>query len=230
MLVIPPRGSADPPLFYMMENKVSNDLYRAFLDDKEASDALFAKYRRLQGSGKWFGGEWEKGANRPRDASSMGIVGRGSVPVFGLKVTEAHCFAEWLRGMLPQRKQWLKAVGDGEDTRPGPFNGTAADVAVLCEDGPWPVDKGENDVSIYGCRQMAGNGFEWTRTIQDGAEQIPMDRANGSRPVYVCGQSYKANTPLLFSGPKGFIVAGDLDSKSSDEGDPEITFRIVLEP
>src|SRR5439155_9498739 len=54
----------------------------------------------------------------------------GLFPVFRVKVTEAHCFAEWLGGRLPTKKQWLRAAGAGEDKRPGPFSEDEKDLGV----------------------------------------------------------------------------------------------------
>jgi formylglycine-generating enzyme required for sulfatase activity len=228
MIAIPRSSPTDPPLFYMMENKVWNDLYAAFMADP-ASKQLFQKYQLRPGGEQWFRGEWEKGAHAPGakpPRHSLGVgEGRGDAPVFRVTATEAHCFAEWLGGRLPRRDQWLKSAGLGEDTRSGPF-GDPADVAVnLGREGPWPVSRGNEDVSRGGCRQMAGNGKEWTRTLHDSEQdEIPLQQMNGARPVLVCGQSYAALQPLTFK------QMAELDDKSCTENDPEISFRIVLEP
>jgi formylglycine-generating enzyme required for sulfatase activity len=149
------------------------------------------------------------------------------MPVFRVKVTEAHCFAEWLGGRLPRQEQWLKATGRDEDSRPeSPFNGNADGIAVnLGREGPWPVDKGDRDASVYGCRQLAGNGKEWTRSVHDNnKDEIPLQQMSGARPVLVCGQSYAAREPLRFNN------IAELEDKPCSESDAEISFRIVLEP
>jgi formylglycine-generating enzyme required for sulfatase activity len=125
---------------------------------------------------------------------------------------------------LPRRDQWLKAAGQGEDPRSGPFSGSIDSLPVnLGRTGPWSVRQGDQDLSIHGCRQMAGNGKEWTRTMHD-AEEIPLAQMNGARPVLVCGQSYAAQVLLTFER------MSELDDKSCTENDPEISFRVVLEP
>ncbi len=46
MIAIPPKiNSDDPPLFYIMENKVWNDLYRVYMEDP-ASGQIRTKYDR----------------------------------------------------------------------------------------------------------------------------------------------------------------------------------------
>jgi formylglycine-generating enzyme required for sulfatase activity len=231
MIAIPPVPSSDdPPLFYIMENKVWNDLYRAFMNDPKSKE-LRSKYEARPGVENLFAGKWEQGAWAPgKGGKALGVdEGRGMIPVFRVTATEAHCFAEWLGGKLPSQAQWLKAAGRGEDQRPGPFDGDGSGIAVnLGADGPWPVDRGDQDVTKYGCRQTAGNGLEWTRTVQnpsEGNEEIPLKGTNTAPYVYVCGQSYAAKEPLTFERMKA------LDSWPCNQHEPpEVSFRVVLEP
>jgi hypothetical protein len=155
----------------------------------------------------------------------MGVGGeREKMPVYRLKVTEAHCFAEFLGGKLPTRQQWLRAAGYGQDGRPGPFNGDGSRVAVrLGAVGPWVVDKQDADYSIHGCHQAAGNGQEWTRTQQGGPEEVPLEWVVGSRTIEVCGKSYLATKPLLFDEIKSAVF-------DSNKGQYDLSFRVVLEP
>jgi serine/threonine protein kinase len=232
MIAIEPKTPADPPLFYIMENKVWNDLYAAFMADPDTPDR-FKTYQRLAGDGvQLFQGKWKEGAHAPGiPTESLGVgEGRGKMPVFRVTVTEAHCFAEWLGGKLPQRRQWLKAAGLGEDRRPlTPFSASPDGIAVkLGNTGPWPFTQGDRDVSVYGCRQMAGNGKEWTRTIHSEAnttEEIPLQQQTNLAPlVLVCGRSYAAASPLTFE------LMVQLEAVSCEASHPEIGFRVVLEP
>jgi serine/threonine protein kinase len=222
----------DPPTFYITENKVWNDLYAAFMSDPK-SDELLRKYSSRPGCGVLVRNEWRKGGwapNRnpdPNQEPFLGVDGdRGRLPVFRVTVTEAHCFAEWLDGRLPSRRQWRKAAGEGEDPRPGPFDGDPGDamgLAINRTDGPWPVDRGARDVSIYGCRQMASNGREWTRDLDDKVSVIPLEGMLGRRSAYQQGQSYLSQKPLTFQAMSDPRV-GDCTEPSF-----EVTFRIVLE-
>jgi formylglycine-generating enzyme required for sulfatase activity len=159
--------------------------------------------------------------------------GRGKIPVFRVTVTEAHCFAEWLGGLhgrLPTDNQWCKACGRYDDHRKlTPFDGNRAGIAVgLGKEGPWPVDKGDRDVSFYGCRQMAGNGNEWTRTVQDPIDkdnaEIPLRQMLTVRRVFYRGQDYAASNSLTFES------MDDPASKPCTENSFAISFRVVLEP
>jgi formylglycine-generating enzyme required for sulfatase activity len=176
-----------------------------------------------------FKGEWKDGADAPGiPRLKLGVgEGRGKMPVFRVTVTEAHCCAEWLGGRLPKHPQWLKAAGGLDaDSRAGPFDAPADGVAVnLGEEGPWPVDKGSQDRSIYGCRQMAGNGKEWTRTMQDPETlEIPLLEIISGRPVLICGQSYLAQKPLTYKEMMVKNIQSCFDAKE------DIGFRVVLEP
>src|SRR5205807_37161 len=151
---------------------------------------------------------------------------KGRLPVFRVTVTEAHCFAEWLDGRLPTGRQWRKAAGEGEDTRPGPFAGDPRDrkdLAVGLTGGPWPVDRGRRDVSIHGCRQTASNGFEWTRDLDDKVGEIPLENMTLPRRVYVQGESYLSGEPLTFQAMAMPRV------KECTEAPFDVTFRVVLE-
>ncbi len=192
MLAIPRSQSDDPPTFYMMENKVWNDLYAQFAADPQFT-AIRDKYRKRPGCSQLIldGELWRRGAFvedpkigaiDPDKPPFFGVDGpKGRLPVYRVTATEAYCFAEWLGGNLPTRKQWLKAAGAnepaaaGEAARVGPFAGAAdkSDIAVGLADGPWPVERGERDLSIYGCRQMAGNGREWARDLDDDTNAAP---------------------------------------------------------
>jgi formylglycine-generating enzyme required for sulfatase activity len=233
-VVVPQKVSTDPRTFYALENKVCNDLYAAFMADREAADRLLRKYSQRPGCEGLVRGDWRKGGaapnlsrDNPAKGRSFGVDGPegGHLPVFRVTVTEAHCFAEWLDGRLPKRQQWRKAAGRDDDARPGPFDGALDDkrgLAIDLRDGPWPVERGDRDVSIHGCRQMASNGHEWTRDLDDNTE-VPLAQMLLPRRVWVQGQSYLSRTPLTFK---------DMDEpevRDCTAADSDVGFRIVLE-
>jgi hypothetical protein len=237
VVAVPQKAPTDPRTFYAMENKVWNDLYAAFMADTPRSTALLQKYSSRPGCDRLVRGDWRKGGWSPRfnpdreKEPFFGVEGstadgrpKGLMPVFRVTVTEAHCFAEWLDGRLPTRQQCGKAAGRDEDARPGPFDGDPKDLEGLAlglTDGPWPVDRGQRDLSRYGCRQMAGNGLEWTRDLNDGTE-VPLKEMLLAPSVWLEGKSYLSREPLTFP-------MMDRAAKRCTEADPEVSFRIVLE-
>ena len=245
VVAVPQTHSDDPLTFYAMENKVWNGLYAVFMADPRASQ-LVQKYSTRPGCERLVRGEWRKGAYAPEFSPDplkepfFGVEGpdKGSLPVLRVTVTEAHCFAEWLGNRLgghlgvrlPTRREWLKAAGCEEDpAQPGPIKGDPQDksgLALGLKSGPWPVDRGDRDVSIYGCRQMASNGYEWTRDVADnepGKKEIPLEEMILPRLVFYQGQSYLALEPLTFN------LMREHQARDCTEPSFEVSFRVVVE-
>lgn len=244
MQAIPRTQPDDPPTFYMMQTKVWNDLYARFMADPQ-SKTLFKKYSSRPGCEQLFSREelWRRGAFvedpkigalNPNKPPFFGVEGpRGRLPVFRVTAAEAHCFAESIGGQLPTRKQWLKAAGadepaaEGESPRVGPFIGPAdkQGVAVGLATGPWPVDRAERDLSVHGVYQMAGNGKEWTRDLDDETSTLPLDNLLRMRKAYTLGRSYEFDgPPLTFEDMRAIPSLEPCNAASY-----EITFRVVLE-
>jgi serine/threonine protein kinase len=250
MVLVWKEGPKDPETFYIMENKVSNDLYATFMEHPKALDLFhhhsdgpgfppdlvaFPVKRRLA--------DWKKGGLAQKFNANakvgpfLGVAGewqgkkKESFPVFRVRVTEAHCFAEWLggqaRGRLPTVQEWRRAAGKGKDKRDGPFDPACApkDLGVGLEnDGPLPVTWCEGHVSIFGCRQMAGNGLEWTCDIYGlDKEKIPFEHMNGVPDVLILGRSYLDKHPFTFQDMQ------PLPQRCTDSH-YEIGFRVVLQP
>src|SRR5262249_34088687 len=150
----------DPMAFYMMEDKVSNALYREAVGDPSFQEKVAEFAARQPATVR---NEWENGGLA--DRKDVGAAD-GRLPVLRGTGTGAHCFASWLGGDLPTVLQWDKAAGklDGAEA---PFRDpkkplATGDVAVgRPADGPMPVGTAARDVSPFGCRDMAGNGKEW---------------------------------------------------------------------
>jgi serine/threonine protein kinase len=155
----------DPDLkspFYIMENKVSNDLFVAYLKAKKPGTKLNLTQRQI---------EW-------KEAYPEAF---GFWPVFNVTVEEAQDFAKWLvpsgglkfKGDLPTWKQWDKASGSYDRdclppnySKEGPFRigfSREAGQIAIGKKKPMPIGKASMDISRFGCRDMAGNGLEWTR-------------------------------------------------------------------
>ncbi|HZU36941.1 MAG TPA: SUMF1/EgtB/PvdO family nonheme iron enzyme, partial [Gemmataceae bacterium] len=255
MLVIPSKKSTDPNTFYIMRDKVSNDLFKAVMETERAKELLDTRLREsgLQTTDDKLPnyiqlGQWKRGArvsNFPaigastfgwlaspggqerlltaaaltieKSETDLGIAGEnGKLPVLGVTVLEAHVFAEVLGCKLPQKVQILKAAGYGEEgSGEGPFQldpqlasrdpydpqrypGIAINLTEL---GPRPVGTSEKDVSIYGCRDLAGNGMELTRTLSrpDDPREVPVKGIGNTIPrVCIVGKNYEDDTPWRF--------------------------------
>jgi formylglycine-generating enzyme required for sulfatase activity len=175
---------------------------------------------------KW--GEWAQGGirNLKEDLGSGG----DSLPVLRVNIMEADCFARWVGGKLPTGSQWDTAGGKGLGEK-APFRDPGiplqpGDVAInLKDNGPISGGTALRDESRFGCRDMAGNGLEWTRDLDDG-KSFPPDQLSATDLkhllVYVRGARYYYPEPFRFENkaePMDFV-----------EADPALGFRVVVEP
>jgi hypothetical protein len=185
-LLVWPTQPTDKGPFYMLENKISNRVFKAVWDRAEKNpasalrrfrDPLIPELRKLL-----FPGNWSAGARDWND-NPLGSAGeQAGVPVVGVTVPEAMVVARELGGRLPTSTQYLKAVGmsdrDGlaRDTA-GPAGPAVDDGSPmvrwmeirrrglalgLLNNGPWPVGFPTPDRSCFGIHQLASNGAEWT--------------------------------------------------------------------
>lgn len=228
VVLVPQTRSTDPQTFYAMEHKVWNELFEQFMNDPAARHELDEYAAQWPQTVK---DEWRKGAYAPVGDRDLGIEGEQKrVPVMRVTLTQAHFFAVWLGGKLPTREQWFKALGRGEDSREGPFDGLPKgpdEIAVHCrEKGPWSIDRVSNqsspDRTIWNCYGMGSNGKEWTRTLASGGKTVPAAIPQADMDVIVVSQSYLAREPLLFKkfqeGSQGYF-----DTKE------DLGFRVVLD-
>ncbi|MFN4257918.1 MAG: protein kinase domain-containing protein [Gemmataceae bacterium] len=208
-LLIEYQNRTDPPTFYIMQDKVCNRWFRAFA--RAHPDAVCDS-------------EWEKGAEL---ANGRSLGTPDSLPVFRVTVAEAHRFAQWLGGELPTVRQWDKAGGRFNGLT-GPFQGASdgqpLELAVnRGQEGPLPIGQATRAVSFFGCRDMAGNGREWTCSMlrfDDTAETVDFARADASVTVHLRGRSYFAATPFNFHEVP--------ESELFGAARPDIGFRVVL--
>ena len=129
-----------------------------------------------------------------------------------------------LSGDLPTSEQWDKAAGfyDRESSDPehddrGPFlrgwsPNDKEQIAIRREkEGPLPVGTATKDISRFGCRDMAGNGWEWTRPD----EKLPI-------AADLRGRKFSDSQPFLFNDPHN-------DTAVADKHYSGIGFRVVIE-
>ena len=161
-LLIPQNQPGEPSPFYVMRDKVSNGQFNAVANDEGMKQLLDEAAK----AGPWaIRREWTKDGRDSPDQASL--------PVVYVTFPEARCFAQFLGGDLPTAAQWDKAAGryDGGD---GPFQpGRPAKGLAIArnrtQQGPIAVGNAEGDESVFGCRDMADNGREWTATARDDA-------------------------------------------------------------
>jgi formylglycine-generating enzyme required for sulfatase activity len=209
--------SDDPDPFFIMEDKVSNGLFARFAAEHPAAVKDSKWTRGGVADGKYLTNADER------------------LPVLNVSAKEAHAFAGWLGGRLPTCKQWDKAAGlavEDHRGRTGPFEGAwdsrdPDQIAVGREkEGPLPVGRKTRDVSPFGCRDMAGNGLEWTRDSQIPGHTIPPadERADS---IITRGRRYSERSPLTYAELGNAALKGD--SVQYLDADPELGFRVVIE-
>jgi formylglycine-generating enzyme required for sulfatase activity len=217
-LLIGKRRADDPDPFYIMEDKVWNALFAEFAAENPAA---------VRGS------KWTRGA--VADGRYL-TNADGRLPVMSVTAKEALAFASWLGGRLPSCRQWDKAAGMApEDHRGrfGPFEGAwdprdPGRIAVGREkEGPLPVGRATRDVGPFGCRDMAGNGLEWTRDLLlPRGETIPPADEKAALITHR-GRRYSERSPLTYDEMADAASRGD--AAPYLDADPEIGFRVVIE-
>jgi len=177
----------DPAPFYIMRDKVTNHDF-----------ALFAREHPKDVRNS----NWQLGPEGP-NAIALGWGDYPFHPVMRVSVDDAHRFAKWLGGRLPTAREWDKAAGKF-DGAIGPFVGDAQGLT------PEKAGVGLNKLlsanrdspasSIFECRDMAGNGYEWTSSLRDDeTKTVPWDDPNWNDRVALRGQTYFADRPYHFA-------------------------------
>jgi hypothetical protein len=208
--------------FYMMENKVWNELFAEF------NRQYLEEHPSLLNSEEWPNDWADRGAERAH-GDDMPAASYPRYPVMRVSFRQAQEFAKWLGGSLPSPLQWDVAAGlyspaAKKSGALGPFRGDwnnsprpkiAVDVGGA---GTSPVGASEDDISPFFCRDMAGNGAEWTSQVSSPPYSMVMLR----------GRDYHKDQPLLYSELA-------TSSTENEKEDPYLTsdhigFRVVLEP
>jgi serine/threonine protein kinase/formylglycine-generating enzyme required for sulfatase activity len=201
-VVVPQEAASDPPTFYLMENKVWDDLFEHFR--RARPEAVQATAWKAGGQGGW-------------------------LPAVRITVAEAAALASWLGGKLPTVQQWDKAAGFYQQAgRIGPARGERVAVRRYGE-GPRPVnDPNTDDVGPYGAHDLAGNGTEWTRErvhVPDPGAASPAREL-----VLLRGRSWRAPAPLTYADLASQQKDNQALVQFADAASPTTGFRIVLEP
>ncbi len=198
-LLVPRARADDPPTFYILRDKVSVAQFARFVAENPGAISSTA---------------WKASDSR--------------LPVMNVSGVSASDFATWLggarTGFLPTPQQWLRAAGAGlADAREGPFVGTwnpaaRPRIAVGNLKAPLPTERDDtDDVSPLLCRDMSGNGLEWTRFA-------PSAEAREPRTVLLLGESYREDAPFTFARARRFPNRQYIEDSRDDVG-----FRMVIE-
>jgi serine/threonine protein kinase len=206
-------GAVDPKTFYISRDKITRGQF-----------GIFQESKRIVPESRW--------KSHAHDDVQM--------PVRDVTVEEAHAFAEWLGGRLPTLVQSDKAAGRyhpsrGEGPYKGSWKGERTLRVAVDRRQPLPVGESADDESLYGCRDMAGNGLEWTRNVRTpgGERLVPFPGARGplQAAVYLRGKRFTQKRPLTFEDlEEDLKVDPNLGAWPYDLPDPAISFRVVLEP
>ena len=221
---------ADPsiPPFYMMRDKVWERLLRAY----------------LAGGGVLLGPEeWKSVGSSSLIHFILMTGGDWSelLPAYWVSVDDAQAICEWVGGLgarVPSVREW-DAAG-GRFGQPGParaYRGADKEYQVgefalqapgVSLAGPLPVGFAGRDVSLFGCRDMGANGYEWTRTVADtqGKKSVSFE-SKTNETIVLRGQVYSARFPFEFTDNED-----QPRQRYDDDGKPiseaYVTFRAVV--
>jgi formylglycine-generating enzyme required for sulfatase activity len=219
-LLIQHKKKGDPSTYYIMRDKVTHEQFRAAMEDPRMQP-LIAKYSAAPYNWTVEKDGIKQFVNAIKNEWKQKAHSDPEFPVMYVTPIEAHCFAEWLGGLLPTAKQWDKAGGrfDGAE---GPFQ-----PGWTRETGLRRVGTTEADKSLFGCRDMANNGCEWTRdVVYFNDKHVPIVKPSDSDAVVTRGNSFRKKEPYRFPDPNRPSNPSDADYGTPDE---LISFRVVLE-
>jgi hypothetical protein len=214
------------PAFYVLRDKVSREQFAAALPRLRELLPKFVVRKLDEGQ------PWSNVKRRWEQTWLRNGIRDPKYPATDVTPTEAHCFAQCLGPAcrLPTGKEWDKSGGryDGQEA---PFDlslwhqkGPALDMAIHLPKGQFRnVGECKEDVSFFRCRDMGGNGFEWTCDVLDKeSEHVPLPDPGPGYWVHRRGQRPNAPEPFLF--PKEPTPLLWAYGESSDD----IGFRVVL--
>jgi hypothetical protein len=92
------------------------------------------------------------------------------------------------------------------------------------------VGKATRDESPFGCRDVAGNGLEWTYDLSGSGQVFPVPEDKQHQSVETRGRAYTADTgPLRFRDRATYEREGNLTGAGYTEALPTVSFRVVLD-
>jgi eukaryotic-like serine/threonine-protein kinase len=162
------QGNVDVAAFWIDRDEITNAQFQQFVSDtgfvtgaeKSGASAINGKLQPVAGA------NWHS----PQGSGSS-ISGKADHPVVQMNWFSADAYCQWAGGRLPSEAEWEKAAR-GTDGRLWPWGNDYPDPSFLNAntkpDGftyTAPVGSFSAGDSPYGLHDMAGNAFEWTRSL-----------------------------------------------------------------
>ena len=234
LVLIPYNSELKLPSFYMLTNKVWNELFTVFdkkyvsTHPRPAKPAKEGEADLINDAEEWPDAWRVHGA--AKGAEDMPAEKYPLHPVMGANFLQAEEFAKWLGGALPTCQQWDTAAGlylPSAAKQQGPFQGVWKDgagpkLAIAIggsNQGTVPITEVGADLSPLGCRHMAGNGGEWTRDTTSGPFAQVMLR----------GRQYDKGRPLFYRDLRDLEKQTEKEQEDLTATSSHIGFRIVIE-
>jgi Protein kinase domain/Sulfatase-modifying factor enzyme 1 len=218
LLLIPQNKSGEPAPFYVMRDKVSNGQFNAAVQDSGMAELLAEAAK----AGPW-------AVRRQWNKEGRGDPGQAALPVVYVTLPEARCFAQFLGGDLPTITQWDKAAGRF-DSAEGPFaiGKPPKGLAAVKNQGreiprPFPAGDPDGDESVFGCRDMADNGREWTCTTPRGDLINLAGKIEASDQCHLRGGTFLGDDVFRFADLKHQGQLSVQDPRN------DVGFRVVVE-
>lgn len=182
-------GSVDLPAFWIDRTEVTNDMFQSFTSQAGyKTDEERSGYSAVNGQPQPVAGaNW-----RSPQGPGSSIAALGNHPVVQINWYGASAYCKWVGGRLPSEAEWEKAAR-GSDGRIWPWGNTPPSehtVNAADKNLPFPQSrKDQNDGyrytapvgsypagdSPYGLADMAGNAWEWTRSVYRNYPYNPAD-------------------------------------------------------
>lgn len=195
------------PAYLISRFPVTNGQYRRFM-----SDDGYEKRNYWSDEG-W---EWvkEQSEKQPRLWDEI-TYNRPSAPVIGINFYEAEAYATWADGRLPTEEEWERAARGDTDVRRYPwgddFDRNKTNMSETDLNRPTPVCAFPDGVSPYGCYDMTGNVWEWTRSLYEKDEDTRVLRGGSywNDEAAFSGCSSRGGLPPLYiwDGLVGFRLS-----------------------